>query len=140
MATLFTRIIDGELPGRFVWKDERCVALLTIAPLQPGHALVVPREPVDHWIDLAPDLLAHLTGVAQHVARAVQTAFEPTKVGLMIAGLEVNHVHLHVTPIWELHDMDFARADADARAEDLDAAAERLRQVLRDGGHEQVSD
>lgn len=140
MATLFTRIIDGELPGRFVWKDSRCVAILTIAPLRPGHALVIPREPVDHWIDLEPDLLQHLTAVAQHLARAVQAAFQPTKVGLMIAGLEVNHVHLHVTPIWELHDLDFARADAEAGSTELDAAAERLREALRAAGHEDVSD
>lgn len=140
MATLFTRIIDGELPGRFVWKDSRCVAILTIAPLRPGHTLVIPREPVDHWIDLEPDLLQHLTAVAQHVARAVQTAFQPAKVGLMIAGLEVAHVHLHVSPIWELHDLDFARADAEASSTELDAAAERLREALRAAGHEDVSD
>ena len=54
MPSIFTRIIDGELPGRFVWRDERCVAFLSIAPLRPGHTLVVPIEEVDHWIDLAP--------------------------------------------------------------------------------------
>ena len=64
MASIFSRIIAGELPGRFVWRDERCVAFLTIAPTAPGHVLVVPVEEIDHWIDLPPDLLAHLMDVS----------------------------------------------------------------------------
>ncbi len=64
MATIFTRIIEGELPGRFVHRDDKCVAFLSIAPLRPGHTLVVPIEEVDHWVDLDPDLLAHLMRVA----------------------------------------------------------------------------
>lgn len=135
MATLFTRIIEGELPGRFVWRDDRCVAFLSIAPLQPGHALVVPREEVDHWIDLDPDLNAHLLRVAQHIGRAQQRAFTPVRIGLMVAGLEVPHMHVHVVPIRGVHDLDFANADADARPDDLDAAADRLRAALRDDGH-----
>ena len=65
MATLFTRIIDGELPGRFVWRDDRAVAFLTISPIQPGHTLVVPRAEVDNWLDLDPAIAAHLMTVAQ---------------------------------------------------------------------------
>ncbi len=140
MATLFTRIIEGELPGRFVWKDEQCVAFLTIAPLQPGHVLVVPRSEVDHWLDLEPELASHLTGVAQTLGKALQTAFQPVKVGLMIAGLEVPHVHLHVTPIRGIHDLDFANQDDGATAEALDAAADQIRTELRNMGCEQVSD
>ena len=89
MATLFTMIINGEIPGRFVWRDERVVAFLTIAPLNPGHVLVVTLDEVEHWIDLDPDLLAHLMSVTQTVGRAVDRAFAPSKVGVMIAGLEV---------------------------------------------------
>ena len=89
MPTLFTRIIRGELPGRFVWRDAQCVAFLTIAPLRPGHTLVVPIREVDHWLELAPAEAAHLTAVAQKIGRAIQSAFAPVKVGLMIAGLEV---------------------------------------------------
>jgi histidine triad (HIT) family protein len=65
VASLFTKIIRGELPGRFVWRDARAVAFLTIAPLQPGHTLVVPVEEIDHWLDVPPDLMQHLTAVAQ---------------------------------------------------------------------------
>lgn len=134
MPTLFTRIIAGELPGRFVWRDERCVAFLTIAPIRPGHTLVVPRGEVDHWLDLEPELAHHLTVVAQTLGKAIQHAFPCTKVGLMIAGLEVPHVHLHVLPIDRLADMDFANQDSKAKAADLDAAAERIRASLRSLG------
>lgn len=134
MASLFTRIIAGEIPGRFVWRDDRCVAFLTIAPLRPGHALVVPIDEVDHWLDLAPDLAAHLMQVAQTVGRAQQQAFSPQRVGMIIAGLEVPHTHLHVIPIESEADLDFSRADQDPAAAALDDAAERLRAALRDAG------
>lgn len=139
MATLFTKIIDGEIPGRFVWKDEHAVAFLTIAPLRPGHTLVVPRKEVDHWLDLEPDLACHLTRVAQTIGRAIERAFRPTRVGLWIAGLEVPHVHLHVFPAWEIADFDPARQDKNAKAEDLDRAAVAIREALRAIGATQVA-
>ena len=140
MPTVFTRIIEGELPGRFVWRDDVCVAFLSINPLKPGHALVVPRAEVDHWIDLEPSVMAHLTDVSQHIARAQQAAFAPARVGLMIAGLEVPHVHLHVVPIDEVHDLDFANAAAQPDPVGLDAAAAALRAALRDQGATGVVD
>ena len=139
MASIFTRIIQGELPGRFGWRDERAVAFLTIAPLQPGHTLVVPIEEIDHWLDCPPDLNAHLSDVAQKVGKAIDAAFRPTKVGLMIAGLEVPHVHLHLVPIHALHDLDFSRADANPDPAKMDAAAEKIREALRAAGHTEVS-
>lgn len=140
MPTIFTRIIDGELPGRFVWKDPECVAFLSINPLQPGHTLVVPRAEVDHWIDLPAEQLAHLTHVAQTIATAQMSAFQPAKVGLTLVGLEVPHVHFHVVPIRGIRDMDFAKADMSPRAEDLEDAAGKIRAALREGGVAQVSD
>lgn len=134
MPTVFTRIIEGDLPGRFVWSDDTCVAFLSIAPLKPGHTLVVPRAEVDHWIDLDPATLGHLTGVARQIGTAQQRAFAPTRIGLMVAGLEVPHVHLHVVPIDGVHDLDFDRADHGASPESLDEAAARLRAALRDLG------
>lgn len=136
MASLFTRIIEGELPGRFVWKDDRVVAFLTIAPLQPGHTLVVPIEEVDDWTDLDSDLLGHLTAVSQIVGKAIDTAFQPVKVGLMIAGLEIPHVHIHVVPINTVNDLDFANADTEASEAALDAAADRIRGSLANLGYE----
>jgi len=140
VATLFTRIINGELPGRFVWRDERCVAFLSIQPLRPGHTLVVPREEVDHWIDLEPELARHLITVTQSIARALQHGFQPKKVGVAIAGLEVPHCHIHVVPIDAIRDLDFANQNASPRPADLDCAAETIRSALRHLGFTQVAD
>ena len=134
MATVFTKIIDGDLPGRFVWRDERCVAFLSINPLRKGHTLVVPLAEVDHWLDLDPELNAHLLAVCQRIGKAQQAAFSPVRVGLMIAGLEVPHVHLHVVPINGVHDLDFANADPDADPAELDDAQAQILAALREAG------
>lgn len=138
MASVFTKIIRGELPGRFLWRDERAVAFLTIEPIRPGHALVVPVEEVDHWVDLEPALAAHLMTVAQAVGRAQMSAFSPRRIGMMIVGIDVPHVHLHTVPMDGLGDLDFARANRRPKAEDLDDAAERIRTALRSEGHAEV--
>ena len=127
MPTIFTRIIEGELPGRFVHRDDRCVAFISIAPLRPGHTLVVPIAEVDHWLDLEPDLAAHLMTVAQQIGRAQMEVFRPARVGMIIAGLEVPHCHLHVIPIDRESDLRFENADPNAPGEALDDAADRLR-------------
>lgn len=130
MATIFTRIIQGELPGRFVWRDDVCVAFLSINPLRPGHVLVVPIVEVEHWIDLEPGVWAHLMTVSRTIGTALQAAYNPTKVGLMLAGLEVPHVHVHLVPIDGVHDLDFANADTDPDPAALDEAAETIRAAL----------
>ncbi len=140
MASVFTMIISGELPGRFVWKDEHCVAFLSINPLAPGHTLVVPRVEVEHWIDLEPELLTHLVEVARVIGQAQESAFSPEKVGMMIAGLEVPHVHIHVVPMRDAHDLDFANADSSPDATDLDAAASSIRAELTAMAREEVAD
>ena len=130
MASVFTQIIDGKLPARFVFKDDRCVAFLTIHPLRPGHTLVVPRAEVDHWLDLEPELASHLMGVSQSIGKAIDRAFRPAKVGLMIAGLEVAHTHVHLIPIHELADLNPANQDLNPDPRDLDRAAEDIRVAL----------
>ena len=140
MASIFTKIIKGELPGRFVWRDDRAVAFLTIQPLKPGHTLVVPIDEVDHWLDLDPELARHLLDISQQVGKAIDRAFEPEKVGLIIAGLEVSHVHLHVTPIHALQDLNFANADPNPDPAEMDAAAEKIRGALRELGCSEVAD
>lgn len=134
MASIFTRIIDGELPGRFVWKDDRVVAFLTIEPLRPGHVLVVPRQEIDHWIDLPPPLRNHLFSVAQEISHAIYDAFKPVKVGMAIVGLEVPHVHIHLAPINTIPDMAFSNADKNPDPKSLDEAAEKIRGALRARG------
>ncbi|GIU87214.1 MAG: putative HIT-like protein [Acidimicrobiia bacterium] len=140
MPSVFTRIIEGELPGRFVWRDERAVAFLTIEPMNPGHTLVVPRREVDHWIDLDADLAAHLFVVAQWIGMAQQRVWRPRRVGLMIVGDEVPHTHLHVVPINSAGELSFAHVDRHAEPAALDDAAARLRTALRELGAPGVSD
>lgn len=126
MASVFARIIAGELPAHFVWKDEQCVAFMSIGPLRPGHVLVVPRAVVDHWVDLEDSLLADLMRVARTIARAQQQVYRPKKIGLLIAGLEVQHVHIHVSPIDDLHDMDFASVGPNPGHDALATEASRI--------------
>ncbi len=130
MASIFTRILDGELPGRFVYRDDKCFAILTIAPLQPGHTLVIPNAEVDHWIDLPTDLSVHLFQVAQRISQAIQESFQPRKVGLIIAGIEVPHTHLHLIPIHELRDLNFENQDKNPDPAIMDQAAETLRKAI----------
>ncbi len=140
MPSLFTQIIEGKLPGRFVWKDPRAVAFLTIHPLRPGHTLVVPREEYEHWLDLPEDLAGHLFRVARSIGKAIDDAFHPAKVGLMIAGLEVAHTHLHVLPIHELADLNPANQDPSPEPAALDRAAAAVRASLRKLGHDEAAD
>src|SRR3954454_18648522 len=117
MPTLFTKIIDGDIPGRFVWRDPDIVAFLTIEPFAPGHTLVVPREEVDHWIEMTPELNAKVFEVARVIGQAVQQAFQPRRVGLLIAGEEVPHTHVHVIPFENVGQLSFAAADRNASAD-----------------------
>lgn len=130
MSSIFSRIIDGELPGRFVYRDDICVAFLTIAPICEGHTLVVPRADVDHWIDLDEATVSHLSAVAREIGLAQRRAFDAERISLIIAGLEVPHTHLHVLPIRSEADIDFGRADASVPAEELDRVALALRTAL----------
>jgi histidine triad (HIT) family protein len=140
VSTLFTKIIDGDIPGRFVWRDDDVVAFLTINPITPGHTLVVPRLEVDHWLDLPGPVAARCFVVAQAVGAAQMAAFSPTRVGLMIAGLEVPHTHLHLIAIDSEGDLSFSKADPSPDPAALDDAAERLRTTLRSAGHTEVAE
>jgi diadenosine tetraphosphate (Ap4A) HIT family hydrolase len=135
MPTVFTRIIAGELPGRFVWRDDAVVAFLTIEPIRPGHVLVVPVAEVDHWVDLPPDVWARVSEVARVVGLAVRDAMGAARVGQMIAGFEVPHVHVHVFPAEDLGDLSFDRVDRAPDPAALDDAADRIRAALRAAGH-----
>ena len=130
MPTLFTKIIEGEIPGTFVWRDDKSVAFMSINPLRPGHTLVVPREEIDHWLDCPPDLRDHLMDVSQTIGQAISKVHSPEKVGLMIAGLEVPHLHIHLVPIDGVRDLDFANAAASVEREEIEEEAASLRYVL----------
>lgn len=130
MATIFTRIIDGELPGTFVWRDDVCVAFMSIAPIHTGHTLVVPRAEVDHWIDLPDDVVAHLFAVAHRIGRAQEKVFGCEKVGLIVAGYEVPHTHIHVIPTNGMAQLSFANAAAYVDRAELEDHAAKIAAAL----------
>ncbi|MCF8569012.1 HIT family protein [Gordonia sp. HY002] len=141
MASVFTHIINGDLPGRFVWKDGTSVGFMTINPVTPGHVLVVPRKEIDHWEQIDTPTFTHLTDVSQKVGRAVKDAFDAPRMGLLIAGLEVPHLHIHVFPAHTLEVFDLSQAEQDPSPESLDDAAAKIRASLRGLGYgEYVAD
>jgi histidine triad (HIT) family protein len=139
MATIFARIINGELPGTFVWRDDKTVAFMSINPLARGHVLVVPIVEVDHWIDLDTDLAAYLFDVARVIGVAQHKAFGCERVGLIIAGYEVPHTHVHVIPTNSMSHLSFANAATSVDPAELEAAAEAIRSQLRAVGRAEVA-
>jgi histidine triad (HIT) family protein len=137
VASIFSLIIAGDVPGEFVWKDDSCVAFLSNRPLRPGHSLVVPRLEVDHWLDLEPNLLAHLASTAQTIGKAQMAAFKPARIGLLLAGLEVPHVHFHVVPIERSSDLDFGNQDPNPDPAMMVEAAKSIRRELTRLGFKQ---
>ena len=133
MSTIFTKIIEGEIPGRFVWADEVCVAFATIEPHTDGHVLVVPRVEVDSYVDAPDDVVAHLAVVAKRIGAAQVRVFEAPRAGLVVAGYGVDHLHLHVLPIRSEEDLSFSSA-RHPEGPELDAAMERLRGGLVEDG------
>ncbi len=136
MATIFTRIIEGDIPGTFVWRDERCVAFMSINPMAHGHTLVVPIEEVDHWVDVDPALTGHLFDVTRIIGQAQDRAFAAERIGVIIAGYEVPHTHIHVVPTNDMSELSFANAAASVERSELEAAAGAIRDALRALGHE----
>lgn len=130
MPTVFTRILAGEIPGTFVHRDERCAVIMSINPLAHGHALVIPVDEVAHWVELDLDLAGHLFSVAHRIGRAQQQAFACERVGLIIAGYEVPHTHLHVVPTNSMRELDFRFAAASVERDELESAAEAIRARL----------
>ncbi|WP_123304395.1 HIT family protein [Bogoriella caseilytica] len=135
MSTIFTSIIEGQIPGRFVWADEHCVVFATIAPISDGHMLVVPREEVERFTDADDALVAHLMMVAKRIGSALEESFDAPRAAILVAGFEVPHLHIHVLPAWGESSLSFEHADPDVPPGRLDAATEKLREALRRAGH-----
>jgi histidine triad (HIT) family protein len=138
MTTVFTRIIAGEIPGTFIWRDDQCVVFMSINPMNFGHVLVVPIAEIDHWIDGDADLVAHLFEVARIIAIAQKSAISCARVGMIIAGYEVPHTHIHLVPTNDLTELSFANAAAHVEREELESAAEIIREELRRMGRSEV--
>ncbi|MFH0411627.1 HIT family protein [Corynebacterium sp. L4756] len=130
--SVFTKILNGELPGRFVYRDDKCAAFLSIEPLRYGHTLLIPNEQVDKWTDLDSEAWLHLSTKAQEIGEAIKTAYGTPRAGFIIAGFDVPHAHIHLFPTEKMAEYDFSKAMA-ADATDpkaMDEAAVRIRQHL----------
>lgn len=132
MSSVFTKIISGELPGRFIYRDETVVAFLSIEPVAYGHTLIVPVAEIDKWTDIDPELWAEMNEVAQQVGRAVIEAFGSERAGYLLAGFEVPHAHIHVFPANDMSGYSLANAMRPDETDPakMDEAAARLRELL----------
>ncbi|MEC7810548.1 MAG: HIT family protein [Actinomycetota bacterium] len=135
MSSIFTRILTREIPGHILWEDSECFAFLDIRPINRGHTLVVPIQEIDMWTDLSAETASHCMRVAQTIGKAQMKAYKPNRVGLMIAGFEVSHVHLHVIPIDDMSHLDFANANSDISSDELTEDLELLTRCLTEAGH-----
>lgn len=133
MSTVFEKIISGEWAGRFIWAEGDIVAFATIAPTSPGHVLVVPRHPWAKWTDVPANIRARLFEVAGIIGTVQESVFNVARSGLVIAGFEVPHTHLHVIPLRSEADANLSSA-REASVEDLDAAMVAMREGLREAG------
>ena len=129
MASIFTRIVNGEIPSHKLAEDERYFAFLDINPVQKGHALVIPKKEIDHLFDLDDDLLAGMLPFAKQVAAKIKKVIPCDRIGITVIGLEVPHAHMHLIPINGMHDMDFDRPRVKMTQEEFAELAERIRQA-----------
>ncbi len=129
MPSIFTRIVEREIPAHILREDDEFLAFLDVRPIREGHALVIPKAEVLDMFDLPEPLLAGLLPFARPVAKAIQEVTGAARVGIAVVGLEVPHAHVHLVPIDGLYDLDFRRA-APAADEQLAATAERIRGAL----------
>ncbi len=130
MASIFSRIIAGEIPSYRIAEDERYYAFLDINPLAPGHTLVVPKKEVDYLFDVDDETLSGLLPFAKKVGRAIEKTVPCERIGLTVIGLEVPHAHVHLIPINGIHDMDFSKAKLDMAPERMEALAAKIRSAL----------
>lgn len=139
MASVFSMIRDGDLPGRFLWRDDVCFVILSINPITPGHSLVIPNEEIDHWIDVDIETWRHCNEVAMHIGKAMDDAYDYERVAVAVAGFEVPHMHIHVIGADSMADMSFARAEQSPDPERLERDASVLRHALASAGHGPVT-
>lgn len=130
MASVFTKIVNGEIPSHKIAEDEKYLAFLDINPLAKGHTLVIPKEEVDYIFDLEDELLANMMPFAKRVARAIDKVMDCKRVGIAVLGLEVPHAHVHLIPINNLGDINFANPKLEISNVELAKIAEKIRQAL----------
>ena len=133
MISIFTRIINGEIPCYKIAEDEKCFAFLDISPLAKGHTLVVPKIETDYIFDIADDEHKYLWNYAKYVAHAVKAAIPCKRIGIAVIGLEVPHAHIHLIPMNKVSDMNFANPKLKVADNEMLEIAERIRSSFQKG-------
>jgi histidine triad (HIT) family protein len=126
MSSIFTRIINGEIPSYKIAENEKFYAFLDVFPLKPGHTLVVPKQEIDKFFDLPEDQLAELLVFARPIAKAIEQAFDCKRCGIAVIGLEVPHAHLHLVPINHADDLNFTREKMKLTADEMKSCQEKI--------------
>ena len=124
--SIFTKIISGEIPSYKIAENEKFYAFLDIFPLQPGHTLVVPKQEIDKFFDMTPELLSEMLVFAQPLAKAIEKSFDCKRVGIAAIGLEVPHAHLHLVPINSADDLNFTREKLKLSPEEMKSCQEKI--------------
>lgn len=130
MASIFTRIVNGEIPCYKIGETENCFAFLDINPLREGHTLVIPKQEVDYLFDLEDEVYTELQLFAKKVAKAIDQVIPCERVGVAVLGLEVPHAHIHLIPINGIHDIDFSRPKKKLSQEEFESIARKIRELL----------
>ena len=130
MATIFSKIVSGEIPAYKIYEDDRYLAFLDVNPLAPGHTLVIPKEEIDYIFDMDDELLAGLHVFSKKIAKALKKAVPCIRVGVTVIGLEVPHTHVHLIPLNSMNDINFSRSKLSYSKEYMEEVAEKIRKEL----------
>lgn len=131
MASIFTRIVNGEIPCYKIAEDDRYLAFLDINPLARGHTLVIPKKEIDYLFDLDDDLLAGMNIFAKKIAHAIDSVMDCKRVGVAVLGLEVPHAHIHLIPINSLYDIEFSKPKLQLTPDEFEEIADKIRNALK---------
>ena len=134
MASIFSKIISGEIPSYKIAENELFYAFLDVFPLVPGHTLVVPKQEVDHFFEMGENELSSILVFAQPIAKAIEKAFPCKRCGISVIGLEVAHAHLHIVPIHSADDLNFTRAKLKMSQEELMDDQQKILAQLKKNG------
>jgi len=130
MATIFTRIIKGEIPSYKIAETDQYLAFLDIFPLVKGHTLVIPKQEIDYIFDVEDDLLAGMMVFSKQIAKAIKAAIPCERIGVAVIGLEVPHAHIHLVPMNQMADINFTRPKLQVSSNDMEAIATAIRQYF----------
>jgi len=130
MATIFSKIIAGDIPSYKILEDDNFLAFLDVFPLKPGHTLVIPKIETDYIFDIDDDMLAHMMVFSKKVANAIKLAIPCTKVGVAVIGLEVAHAHIHLVPITKVSDINFANSKLTLTPQEMEEVAASIKRFL----------